>query len=234
VKLEDLTPFHLTALLQFHGVRALTETGLARVLKVEKATAKHALNVLTSTELVKRYGSWEYVITKVGTAHLVEKKLIKPEKATTKARTISTVSEAVGKLVASESKALKKVLAPTADLTEVALADTKHQFDLVVDAASTTIAAEAVHSLPPADPEPAPMPALDLTAPADFDTLVRQGLARLNAQLGLQPVVIDRLELKIDTLGELAGVIGQVDTHLEDLLLAVVKDLQRIADRSSK
>lgn len=216
MKTEELTQFHLTALLTFHGKRSLTETSLARFLRAEKAVARHALNVLTSTGMIKKIGPYEWNITPEGAALLEEKEMIKPQKKVeTRGRKPTTVSESVARLATNESAALEKALnTPAAE-----------------------IATEAVHSLTPAEQvpeqEPEPMPELIKEAPADFQTLVRQGLARLNAQLGLQPVVIDRLQLKIDTLGELAGVIGQVDANVEDLLLAVVKDLQRIADRTS-
>lgn len=228
MNIADLTPFHLTALLKFNGNRALTETSLAKALNSEKAVARHAINVLKNTGMIKNLGVYEFAITPDGTAKLVEKQLIRAEaKAETKPRKISTVSEAVGKMIANESEALKDIMNAPAQTVGVDV-----QAEAIVVQQFTPANDEATHHLLAESAKPE-LPALDLNAPADFDTLVRQGLARLNAQLGLAPVVIDRMELKIDTLGELAGVIGQVDTHLEDLLLAVVKDLQRIADRSS-
>lgn len=229
----ELTEFQLAALAKFDGVRALTETGLARVLKCEKAVARHAITTLTKAGLIKAYGAYEFAITSEGQLRLGGKSKPDPK-----------AKREADKIPSGESKfkVIEDDFAPA--LAEVA----------------KTIAPEAVHSLPAADtseteparqvlvvpPEqaeavtaqvwaekPTELVELNQEAPADFDTLVRQGLARLNAQLGLQPVVIDRLELKIDTLGELAGLVGQVDANLEDLLLAVVKDLQRIADRSS-
>lgn len=97
-----------------------------------------------------------------------------------------------------------------------------------------TFVSESVEKLTASESAVLEKAVMKRTKPADFDTLVRQGMARLNAQMGLQPVQIDRLDLKIDTLGELASSISQVDANVADLLLAVVEDLRRIADRSSK
>lgn len=76
---------------------------------------------------------------------------------------------------------------------------------------------------------------VELPAPeqADFDTLVRQGLARLNQRLGMKPVKIDNLRLKIETLTSLAESAGQVDKPVQDILFAIANDLHLFADRTS-
>lgn len=270
MNIADLTPFHLTALSNFNGKRALTETGLANALNCEKAVARHAINVLKNTGMIKKLGVYEFTITPEGIGKLTEKQLISA-KVEPKTRKISTVSEAVGKMVASESTALEGIMnAPTITVQEprLMLADLEHQQNqrwLAEDAAAREIPAEAVHDLPPANqvlvvpPEQAEavtaqvwagkpysemakdlegvnfssartteLPALDLNAPADFDTLVRQGLARLNAQLGLQPVHIENIDLKIEALSKLATSTAPISKELADLVSAISKDLHRI------
>jgi hypothetical protein len=69
---------------------------------------------------------------------------------------------------------------------------------------------------------------------ADFATLVRQGLARLNAQMGQQPITIENAALKVETLELLAESIGVTnEPQVYDVLRAIAQDLRRIADRSS-
>jgi hypothetical protein len=89
----DLSASHINALSKFYGVRALTETSLARALNVEKAVARHTLTVLASNELVKRYASWEYVITRKGSELLASLGLITAEPAPdkTKRKTTATI-----------------------------------------------------------------------------------------------------------------------------------------------
>lgn len=89
----DLSSSHINALSKFYGVRALTEMSLARALNVEKAVARHTLTVLASNELVKRYTSWEYVITRKGSELLASLGLITAEPAPdkTKRKTTATI-----------------------------------------------------------------------------------------------------------------------------------------------
>lgn len=78
---------------------------------------------------------------------------------------------------------------------------------------------------------------IEISAPerADFDTLVRQGLARLNQQMGLEPLKIKNAVLKIETLRTLAQMAASVDEPQTcQLLTEIAADIQRIADRSSK
>jgi hypothetical protein len=87
---------------------------------------------------------------------------------------------------------------------------------------------EATHHLL-AKPEVPYLPALDLNAPADFDTLVRQGMARLNAQMGLQPIAIENAALKVEALEAIAESIGATnEPHVYNLLRAIAQDLQRL------
>lgn len=81
--------------------------------------------------------------------------------------------------------------------------------------------------------KPTELVELNQAAPADFDTLVRQGLARLNQRLGMQPVHIDKMGLKVETLQALANSIGPVDPSVQELLLLIAADLRMIAARSS-
>lgn len=67
----------------------------------------------------------------------------------------------------------------------------------------------------------------------DFKTLVMRGLVKLNAQLGYRPHSIADFDLKIDTLGQLAESVGQVDDNVQDVLLAIIADLQAVGNHSS-
>lgn len=237
MNIADLTPFHLAALLKFYGQRALTETSLAKAVNAEKAVARHAINVLKNTGMIKKLGVYEFTITPEGTTKLVEKQLISA-KADPKPRKISTVSEAVGNMVANESAALKDIMnAPAITVQEQEPAS---QVLVVPPEQAEAVTAQVWAGKPYSDmakdlegvnfssARPTELPALDLNAPADFDTLVRQGLARLNAQLGLQPAKIDNIDLKIEVLSKLAASAAPVSIDLSLLIAAVAKDLHRI------
>ena len=62
----ELSTFQLSVLEKFNGVRALTETGLARVLKSEKAVARHAITTLKNAGLLKSIGAYEFALTPEG------------------------------------------------------------------------------------------------------------------------------------------------------------------------
>lgn len=66
------------------------------------------------------------------------------------------------------------------------------------------------------------------TEQTEFERLVRQGLVKLNAQLGVQPVTIENASLKIEAVTKLADTLSGFDKPLSDLLREVSRDLHRI------
>jgi hypothetical protein len=62
----------------------------------------------------------------------------------------------------------------------------------------------------------------------DFATLVRNGLDRLNKQLGRVDVEIENIDLKIETLAKLSASVEKVSAETAAILRDVSKDLHRI------
>jgi hypothetical protein len=62
----------------------------------------------------------------------------------------------------------------------------------------------------------------------DFTTLVRQGLDRLNKQLGRVDTEIDEIDLKIETLSKLSVSVEKISAETAQILRDVSKDLHRI------
>lgn len=214
MKIEDLTQFHLTALLKFNGQRALTETSLSRFLKAEKAIARHALNALFSAGVIKKLNMYEFAIAPAGQELLVKKQMIQQiKKPEPKPRKISTVSEAVGKMVASESTALEDVLT---DPPQAVGAD--------IEADAIVVQPETPTEQPTTEPANATKPQ------PSFDALVRRGLERLNKQLKYQPVTIENKRQKIEMLTSLADTLDGFDRNLSASLREVAADINMLQE----
>lgn len=144
--------------------------------------------------------------------------------------------------IAAPYEAIVRDLA--AELTEQAavsvkdgdvIIDTSKMSDATFDKFQTWAANIKVPAKPAAEPAPefksaviAELPAIQQ---ADFGTLVRQGLARLNSQLGLKPVKIDEPKLKVEALTKLSDSLKDFDLPLSVLLNDIARDIQNAADR---
>jgi hypothetical protein len=62
----------------------------------------------------------------------------------------------------------------------------------------------------------------------DFMALVYRGLSKLNAQLGMQPAIIENKFIKIEALNKLADTLSGFDQALPELLRSVALDLERL------
>jgi hypothetical protein len=228
---QNITPQHIKALTHFASAKTLTATGLAKLMQSEKAPAKHAIDQLLNRDLIKSYSPWEYAISEDGRAFLESKgvKFTRPVTRPAKPkRKPATVESAAKKLAERETAGLKGVVTVGVDQQADGLVAgapqgwaSKPYSDMAKDLEGVNFSSASTTA-----PEPAPL--------ASFDILVRKGLERLNHQLGLKPVEIDRLDLKIETLTRMARLIAPIESAVEDVLLSVVEDLRRISDRSSK
>ncbi len=215
--MSDLTPFHLTALAKFNGKRALTETGLARELRCEKAVAKHAIRVLLGDGFLKNVGAYEFAITQDGVLKLGGKPKPAPVVKEVKLEELEVIDlpETSRDHVADIAAGMGIV----EDQSREDLAEAKlNKVVVVPDAQTADQLADQLSPLPAAEQ-------------ADFDTLVLQGLARLNRQLGMQPVTIQDASLKVETLAALADAIGRTEPHVSIVLKAIINDIQHINGR---
>lgn len=182
----------------------MTVSAVVRELKAEKALISNILQQLADMELVKKYGAYDYIAAPSAFQLLGQKVPTAP-----RTRKNEPMDHEAERKKATQSLASKEKAA----LTEQVATDP--------------------------DPAPAPEPIEEHQAGAlagderpDFKTLVMRGLVKLNAQLGLKQHSIADFDLKIDTLGQLAESVGQVDASVQDVLLAVIADLQAVGERS--
>lgn len=200
--MSDLTPFHLTALAKFNGKRALTETGLARELRCEKAVAKHAIRVLLGDGFLKNVGTYEFAITHHGVLKLGGK----PKPAVVKEVKLEELE--VIDLPETSHDHVADIAAGMGIVSDQAQADVAEaKLNKVVVVSDAQTADQLAEQL-------APLPAAEQ---ADFDTLVLQGLARLNRQ--------------VETLAALADAIGRTEPHVSIVLKAIINDIQHINGR---
>lgn len=218
----EITAFHVSCLQQFVDKRALTETGLARLAKCEKAVAKYAIGVLMKAGFLKRLGAYEYTLTSDGELYLKGKNSgvsssVIVQKPTTAAKPVKDVT-------LEELEVLN--LPPSDPVGNQKLADTlADQVDKIILAPTEEVMAEVIgERIAPTLPAP---------EQADFQTLVRQGLARLNKQLGVKLVTIEKADLKVEALTNLSKTLAGFDTALSVLLADVARDIQRVDNRSS-
>lgn len=231
--MSDLTPFHLTALAKFNGKRALTETGLARELRCEKAVAKHAIRVLLGANLLKNVGTYEFAITHDGVLKLGGKP--KPAQVVKEVKLEElevidlpeTSHDHVADIAAGMGIVSDQAQEPCNE-AEAKLAVTKAQADLAEAKLNKVVVVPDAQTADQLAEQLAPLPAAEQ---ADFDTLVLQGLARLNRQLGMQPVTIQDASLKVETLAALADAIGRTEPHVSIVLKAIINDIQHINGR---
>lgn len=259
----ELSGFHVECLKKFKGVRALTETGLARVMKSEKAVAKHAISVLLKAGYLKKFGAYEYALTTDGDLRLGGKP---PAKSTLKEVTADELeplnvpdesSKAIEQLEAITGDeaapdfygAMAASMGMATDAESVAVAAVDVQADNIVFKSPVDWAFGIVDptTSPSADNaerqtipemgnlqiEKATIAELCEEKPANFETLVRQGLARLNAQLGVQPYHIFDADLKIEACRALSSALVLTEPDVSALLMAISFDLQSINDRTS-
>lgn len=296
----ELTAFHFECLKKFAGVRALTETGLARAMHQDKAIVKHAIKTLIGKGVLKQIGPYEFALSHEGSMHLKAKgaALTEPAKAS-KEKELTPKADSLAKLQALDLPPSDQSLQALADMTgedvvpdfykAITEGDDQLAFnvrksgvlniengqakftpapeqepdpqvptlpgvDQIVFVESTPEGSDKLRSVWNEGTGPGTKPAGEIVYPApsgdwpqvqaivelptperaDFGTLVRQGLARLNAQLGLQPIAIENAALKVETLEAIAESIGATnEPHVYTLLRAIAQDIQRIADRSS-
>lgn len=226
-------------------------TSLAREMKCDKALAAGLIRAMTDLGALNENGNGMFTISREGRQALGAPDIPDPHD--------------VGKLEALDLPPSKQTLQALAEMVsedvmtkfEQARAEGLDQVSFNVKKSGVLNIENGQATFTP-DPEPAPSPEpqtptlpgadqIVFTAPtgdwgklpapdrADFATLVRQGMARLNAQLGLQPVAIENAALKVETLEFLAESIGATnEPHVYTLLRAIAQDVQRISERSSK
>lgn len=193
--------------MQFYGVSCLTEAGLARAIKAEKALTKNTINQLVADGMIRQSGSYEYVITHEGIEHLVSNGLVKPAPAKAKpVRNPTLIKTAVEKMASSETAAV------LAELSNQRQAETAKTDPVVCEP----------------EPEPDPKPA----APT-FDELVRRGLERLNKHLKFQSIAIEDKRLKITTLTSLADTLDGFDVSLAEMLRKIATDLNKLGEATN-
>lgn len=209
----ELNPKQMQAL-QF----ALANNGRASVLTLhrhmqcDRVTAKSIISQLVELEFLTLLANGQYMLSSDGRDYLIMKKVPGAER------------KATGSAAHRKSSTVR-------------LVDEKKMAEL-----------DAMISAPQVEEQPVESaPAVVLEAPTgnwgkrpqfvewskgteqtEFERLVRQGLEKLNMQLGMKPVIIENVTIKIEALEELSLTLRGFDSALSDLLGDVARDLCRV------
>lgn len=198
-KMGILTALQFEALKQFVGVRVLTETSMARALQCEKVKARSLIRTLSDKGMIAEPEQGSFELLTDGEQYLISRGIdVKPKKKP--ADTIETL-EALDLPPSNAEPQIKPEDIPSfGSISKKTIQEW----------------AEASKAIEPTPGRP------------DFTALVRQGLERLNRQLGIVQHEIEDIDLKIETLAKLSASVESISQEMAVILRATAKDLHRI------
>lgn len=246
--MKEISQLQFDVLAQLAGVRAATDRSLARALRCELALVRSAIASLLKNSMIIIDVHGEITLAPAGVTHLNANGVAvkKPKE------------DGLEKLAVLDLPPSNETLQALAEMTGEDVApdfykaitegDDQLAFNVRKSGVLNIENGQAKFTpAPEQKPDPlAPiLPCVDqivFTAPTgdwgkvvapteerpDFTTLVRNGLERLNRQLGRVDVEIENIDLKIETLAKLSASVETISAETAQILRDVSKDLHRI------
>jgi hypothetical protein len=250
--MKEITQFQFDVLAQFAGIRAATDRSLARAMRCELVMIKSAIAALLKNSMIIIDMHGEITLAPAGVTHLNANGVtVKKPKEDSMAKLEALDLPPSNQTLAALAEMTGKDVAPDfyKAITE---GDNQLTFDVRKSGVLNIENGQAKFTPSPEqepDQEVPTLPGVDqivFSAPTgdwgkvaavaaipaeerpDFATLVRNGLERLNKQLGRVDVEIENIDLKIETLAKLSASVEKVSAETAAILRDVSKDLHRI------
>jgi hypothetical protein len=198
-------------------VSALT---LHRHMQCDRATAKNLIEQLVDLEFLTLCSNGQHMLSPDGMDYLVMKGV---PGANVKKNITATVESAAKKLADRETTGLKDAIQKPVEVKTIGV--DVQAGGLVADEPKPRHTIE--HLKEEAQTARNRLSELKASELIDFDTLVRQGLDRLNKRLGYDPVEIKNADLKAEILLNLSTNVWEISEEIAAILKEIANDIQR-------
>ncbi len=228
---------------QFDALRAIfskengcSVLGLTREMKIETVLAKNLVRELLNLDMLTDCGNGNYRASPKGRDVLIAANVPGAERKKTGVPKGRQDQANLAKLEALDLPPSDQTLRALAEMTGEsvvpdfykAITEGQDQVTLNVRQSGVLSFEDGHAKFKPDAAQFAELPAPDR---ADFATLVRQGLARLNENLGRQPIEIKNAALKVEALNGLAEAFAGFDASIFVLLKDIAQDIQRASEK---
>jgi hypothetical protein len=214
----ELSPKQIEVLIcVFQKKNGRTVFSVSKELGMERALANNICNALIQFGLINEYGGGMVGVSREGRDKLIELGVPGAE------RKIGVPAK-----LGNVPKVLKDITLEELESAKPAKMQIEPEPELLIPHGFTGegLKNDKTHRIS-FRPEPVSVP-----KSTDFDTLVRQGLDRLNERLGRPTVEIENADLKVETLQKLSDSAWEFSEEVAALLKQIANDIQRCSGGS--